>query len=157
MACRVQYSIQNSLRFFYSSSPNFHTSVKSQRIRFRNSKYFSLSKGALYCTCSASYTANAADPFVLTSPLYYVNAPPHMGSAYTTIAADAIARFQVIIQQKFVFLSIELWICLGVIRGISGKLSLSGGQWFHFNVFYVFHSFNIDIQKLGLGRVLYVS
>ena len=23
------------------------------------------------------------------------NAPPHMGSAYTTIAADAIARFQV--------------------------------------------------------------
>jgi leucyl-tRNA synthetase len=31
---------------------------------------------------------------VLTTPLYYVNAPPHMGSAYTTIAADAIARFQ---------------------------------------------------------------
>jgi hypothetical protein len=31
---------------------------------------------------------------VLTTPLYYVNAPPHMGSAYTTIAADAVARFQ---------------------------------------------------------------
>ncbi|TXG49736.1 hypothetical protein EZV62_025611 [Acer yangbiense] len=35
------------------------------------------------------------DPFVLTTLLYYVNFPPHMGSAYTTIAADAIARFQI--------------------------------------------------------------
>jgi methionyl-tRNA synthetase len=40
-------------------------------------------------------SSEAAETFVLTTPLYYVNAPPHMGSAYTTIAADAIARFQV--------------------------------------------------------------
>lgn len=33
-------------------------------------------------------------PFVaLTTPLYYVNDIPHIGSAYTTMAADAIARF----------------------------------------------------------------
>lgn len=32
--------------------------------------------------------------FALTTPLYYVNGLPHIGSAYTTIAADAIARFQ---------------------------------------------------------------
>lgn len=32
--------------------------------------------------------------FVLTTPLYYVNDVPHIGSAYTTLAADAIARFQ---------------------------------------------------------------
>ncbi len=32
--------------------------------------------------------------FALTTPLYYVNDLPHIGSAYTTIAADAIARFQ---------------------------------------------------------------
>ena len=31
--------------------------------------------------------------FVVTTPLYYVNDVPHMGSAYTTIAADVIARF----------------------------------------------------------------
>jgi methionyl-tRNA synthetase len=42
--------------------------------------------------CIAS--ASSSEPYVLTTPLYYVNAPPHMGSAYTTIAADAIARFQ---------------------------------------------------------------
>jgi methionyl-tRNA synthetase len=32
--------------------------------------------------------------FSLTTPLYYVNDIPHMGSAYTTMVADAIARFQ---------------------------------------------------------------
>jgi len=32
--------------------------------------------------------------FAITTPLYYVNALPHIGSAYTTIAADAAARFQ---------------------------------------------------------------
>jgi methionyl-tRNA synthetase len=31
--------------------------------------------------------------FSVTTPLYYVNDLPHIGSAYTTIAADAIARF----------------------------------------------------------------
>ncbi len=32
--------------------------------------------------------------FALTTPLYYVNDLPHIGSAYTTIAADVIARFE---------------------------------------------------------------
>jgi len=34
--------------------------------------------------------------FTVTTPLYYANAAPHMGSAYPTIAADALARFQVL-------------------------------------------------------------
>ncbi|MDX1919387.1 MAG: methionine--tRNA ligase [Candidatus Caenarcaniphilales bacterium] len=33
------------------------------------------------------------EKFFLTTPLYYVNAEPHIGSAYTTIAADAICRY----------------------------------------------------------------
>ncbi|CAL9092729.1 unnamed protein product [Musa acuminata var. zebrina] len=45
------------------------------------------------------------EAFVLTTPLYYVNAPPHMGSAYTTIAADAIARFQRLLGKKVVFIT----------------------------------------------------
>ncbi len=32
-------------------------------------------------------------PFLLTTPIYYVNAKPHLGHAYTTIAADVAARF----------------------------------------------------------------
>lgn len=31
--------------------------------------------------------------FYVTTPIYYVNAPPHLGHAYTTIAADVLARF----------------------------------------------------------------
>ena len=32
--------------------------------------------------------------YYLTTPIYYVNGVPHLGTAYTTIAADALARFQ---------------------------------------------------------------
>jgi methionyl-tRNA synthetase len=32
--------------------------------------------------------------FYVTTPLYYVNAPPHFGGAYTTIVADTIARYK---------------------------------------------------------------
>jgi methionyl-tRNA synthetase len=38
-------------------------------------------------------TPKSKTSFALTTPLYYVNDLPHIGSAYTTIAADAIARF----------------------------------------------------------------
>lgn len=31
--------------------------------------------------------------FYLTTPIYYVNDKPHIGHAYTTVAADALARF----------------------------------------------------------------
>ena len=31
-------------------------------------------------------------PFYITTPIYYVNAEPHLGHAYTTIAADILAR-----------------------------------------------------------------
>ena len=32
--------------------------------------------------------------YYLTTPIYYVNAAPHIGHTYTTIAADAIKRFK---------------------------------------------------------------
>ena len=34
-----------------------------------------------------------AKPFYITTPIYYVNDAPHIGHAYTTIAADLLARF----------------------------------------------------------------
>ena len=33
------------------------------------------------------------ESFYITTPIYYVNGRPHIGSAYTTIAADVVARF----------------------------------------------------------------
>src|ERR1700712_2206339 len=32
-------------------------------------------------------------PFYVTTPIYYINDVPHLGSAYTTIAADVMARY----------------------------------------------------------------
>ena len=38
--------------------------------------------------------ATAKPKFYITTPIYYVNARPHLGHTYTTIAADAIARYK---------------------------------------------------------------
>src|SRR4051794_20496038 len=35
-----------------------------------------------------------AKPFYITTPIYYVNGAPHLGHAYTSIAADAVARWK---------------------------------------------------------------
>ncbi|MBN2575161.1 MAG: methionine--tRNA ligase, partial [Deltaproteobacteria bacterium] len=34
-----------------------------------------------------------ADSFYVTTPIYYVNAVPHLGTFYTTVVADAFARY----------------------------------------------------------------
>ena len=34
--------------------------------------------------------------FYVTTPIYYVNDVPHLGTAYTTIVADALRRFHVL-------------------------------------------------------------
>jgi methionyl-tRNA synthetase len=39
-----------------------------------------------------SSASHAASHFYLTTPIYYVNARPHLGHAYSTIVCDAIAR-----------------------------------------------------------------
>src|SRR4249920_3803597 len=33
-------------------------------------------------------------PFYITTPLYYVNGPPHLGGTYATLATDTIARYK---------------------------------------------------------------
>jgi methionyl-tRNA synthetase len=33
-------------------------------------------------------------PFYITTPIYYVNGAPHLGHAYTSVAADVMARFK---------------------------------------------------------------
>ncbi len=33
-------------------------------------------------------------PFYLTTPIFYVNASPHLGHLYTALLADAACRFQ---------------------------------------------------------------
>jgi methionyl-tRNA synthetase len=43
--------------------------------------------------------------FYITTPIYYVNARPHLGHAYTTIIADVTRRFQTMLQKDTFFLT----------------------------------------------------
>ncbi|MGC6482415.1 MAG: methionine--tRNA ligase [Synechococcus sp.] len=43
--------------------------------------------------------------YSLTTPLYYVNDKPHLGSTYTTLACDALARFQRLEGHDVVFIT----------------------------------------------------
>ncbi|MDM7972814.1 MAG: methionine--tRNA ligase, partial [candidate division Zixibacteria bacterium] len=46
-----------------------------------------------------------AKPIYLTTPIYYVNDRPHIGHAYTTIAADLLARFHRLAGREAFFLT----------------------------------------------------
>ena len=45
------------------------------------------------------------EPFYITTPIYYVNDVPHIGHAYTTIAADVLARWHRLIGEEVFFLT----------------------------------------------------
>ena len=43
--------------------------------------------------------------FYVTTPIYYVNAKPHLGHVYTTVIADVLARYHKLIGEKVFFLT----------------------------------------------------
>jgi methionyl-tRNA synthetase len=43
--------------------------------------------------------------FYITTPIYYINAEPHLGHAYTTMVADAIARSRRLLGEDVFFLT----------------------------------------------------
>ena len=49
--------------------------------------------------------AKSKPAFYVTTPIYYVNDVPHIGHAYTTIIADALARFQKLAGKDVFFLT----------------------------------------------------
>ena len=46
-----------------------------------------------------------ASKFYVTTPIYYVNDAPHIGHAYTTIIADALARWHRLLGDDVFFLT----------------------------------------------------
>lgn len=112
MAARINYSVQNTLCLLnpFNYSINAKTTHFKTGINFSKNLIFPRKlKRPMFCTCAITnndlQSSEAAETFILTTPLYYVNAPPHMGSAYTTIAADAIARFQRLLGKKVIFVT----------------------------------------------------
>lgn len=49
--------------------------------------------------------SNKTASYYLTTPIYYVNAAPHLGTSYTSILADALARFERASQKDVFFLT----------------------------------------------------
>ncbi len=43
--------------------------------------------------------------FYITTPIYYVNDAPHIGTAYTTVTADAVARWHRLLGEEVLFLT----------------------------------------------------
>ena len=43
--------------------------------------------------------------FYITTPIYYINAEPHLGHAYTTCVADALARAHRLMGDEVFFLT----------------------------------------------------
>lgn len=54
-------------------------------------------------------TSQATEPpvnsYFITTPIYYVNARPHLGHAYTTVVADAMARYHKLLGEDTLFLT----------------------------------------------------
>ena len=45
------------------------------------------------------------DRYYVTTPIYYVNAEPHIGNAYTTVAADVLNRYHKLFGYESYFLT----------------------------------------------------
>src|SRR5512140_1435748 len=43
--------------------------------------------------------------YYITTPIYYVNADPHIGTAYTTVLADVMARYHRLLGDETFFLT----------------------------------------------------
>ena len=51
------------------------------------------------------FRPSANKTFYVTTPIYYVNALPHIGTYYTTLIADVLARWNRLIGNKVIFLT----------------------------------------------------
>ena len=45
------------------------------------------------------------EPYYITTPIYYVNDRPHIGTSYTSIACDIFSRYQKLKGKKVYFLT----------------------------------------------------
>jgi hypothetical protein len=50
-------------------------------------------------------TTRPLPPFMITTPIFYVNGPPHIGHAYTAVLADCLARYHRLLGRPTHFLT----------------------------------------------------
>lgn len=83
------------------SAPAFQTSVIRYRIPSQdrlvitsNRCHHTIATSTLPNSPSQSLPQHEKPPFMLTTPIFYVNGEPHIGHLYTVIIADVIARWK---------------------------------------------------------------
>ena len=85
-------------------SPEFDDCVRAggraRRCRSRRSRRI-----AVQAYGARARTAAVVSRFYITTPIYYINAEPHLGHAYTTMVADAVARAQRLMGDDVFFLT----------------------------------------------------
>ena len=82
--------------FFVRLSPQGVAGMANQaRVAVRARSMRGLGKQRLERSVSMiAGPGGASNSFYVTTPIYYVNGEPHLGHAYTSVAADVMARFQ---------------------------------------------------------------
>ena len=81
-------------------------SVRPSSSGERSSRSSAPSRGSATGGVRAAMEADAgARKFYVTTPIYYVNDVPHIGHAYTTVAADVLARWRRLWGDDVVFLT----------------------------------------------------
>src|SRR6516225_3462783 len=61
--------------------------------------------GGVRSRASGARRQSVVSRFYITTPIYYINAEPHLGHAYTTMVADAVARAHRLMGEDVYFLT----------------------------------------------------
>jgi methionyl-tRNA synthetase len=97
-----------SLRSFTRLQSSVFKAAASKRSRIAPAQKFAAPWHPTQACANHNHSGpcnHEGEHFTVTTPLYYVNAAPHMGSAYPTIAADALARFNRLYGKQVAFIT----------------------------------------------------
>ena len=98
---QVRFKVARRNGEILNASPEFDDCVRLAEARARTSREGGPGGGDQGV---ARHTA-VMNPFYITTPIYYINAQPHIGHAYTTMVADAIARSRRLLGDDVFFLT----------------------------------------------------
>jgi len=105
MRVQQQSRMNLSLRSFTHFQSSVFRAAAAKKFRISPPHKFAAPWHPIQACASHSSCTGQGDHFTVTTPLYYVNAAPHMGSAYPTIAADALARFNRLDGKRVAFIT----------------------------------------------------
>jgi methionyl-tRNA synthetase len=93
----------NTFGFFFRRSPDLWSGF----FTISDSPYYGTPSfpRVLLTTAPGTTKRLLMKPFYITTPIYYVNAEPHLGHAYTTIVADVYRRFHQLLGCETFFLT----------------------------------------------------